>query len=151
MATPRSIRFESGTVDKLARYTARHPGMTQSSAAALLVEEALRMEDHPGVVFRDGPAGRRPALMAGPDVWEVVRAIRDVRAAEPKASADEVIEVVCDVASLTRPVVQVAVSYYGELPEEINAMIEAADDAEADAQRQLSAAQHLLEPPARRQ
>lgn len=30
------------------------------------------MEDHPGIVFRDGPAGRRPGLAAGPDVWEVI-------------------------------------------------------------------------------
>jgi hypothetical protein len=25
------------------------------------------------IVFRDGPAGRRPAVAGGPDVWEVVR------------------------------------------------------------------------------
>ena len=30
------------------------------------------MDEHPGIVFRAGPAGRRPGLVAGPDVWEIV-------------------------------------------------------------------------------
>lgn len=30
------------------------------------------MDEHPGIVFRPGPAGRRPGLIGGPDVWEVV-------------------------------------------------------------------------------
>jgi hypothetical protein len=30
------------------------------------------MDEHPGIVFRSGPAGRRPGLSGGPDVWEVV-------------------------------------------------------------------------------
>lgn len=34
------------------------------------------MEAHPGIVFRDGPSGRRAGLAAGPDVWEVVGLLR---------------------------------------------------------------------------
>ena len=30
------------------------------------------MDEHPGIVFRSGPAGRRPGLIGGPDVWEIV-------------------------------------------------------------------------------
>ncbi len=30
------------------------------------------MDEHPGVIFRSGPAGRRPGLVGGPDIWEVV-------------------------------------------------------------------------------
>ena len=30
------------------------------------------MDDHPGIVFRDGPTGRRAGLAAGPAVWEVI-------------------------------------------------------------------------------
>ena len=30
------------------------------------------MDEHPGIVFRSGPAGRRAGLVSGPDVWEVV-------------------------------------------------------------------------------
>ena len=34
------------------------------------------MDDHPGIVFRDGTAGRRAGLAGGPDVWEVIGALR---------------------------------------------------------------------------
>jgi hypothetical protein len=29
-----------------------------------------------GIVFRDGPAGRRAVVIGGPDVWEVIAAAR---------------------------------------------------------------------------
>jgi hypothetical protein len=34
------------------------------------------MDEHPGIHFRPGPAGRRPGLIGGPDVWEVVAVYR---------------------------------------------------------------------------
>jgi hypothetical protein len=37
------------------------------------IDEGMRLDRHPGIVFRDGPAGRRPVVAGGPDVWEVVR------------------------------------------------------------------------------
>lgn len=43
------------------------------------------MEDHPGIHFRSGPAGRRPALVDGPDVWEVVRVLHNVEATGERA------------------------------------------------------------------
>jgi uncharacterized protein (DUF433 family) len=43
-----------------------------------LLEEALRMRRCPGIVFVDGPTGRRPVLAGtGLEVWEVVKAYRD--------------------------------------------------------------------------
>ena len=59
MPTPRSIRFDADTLEALAAFAARHAGLSISSAAALLVEEGLRMDAHPGVVFQEGPTGRR--------------------------------------------------------------------------------------------
>jgi len=44
---------------------------------ARLVDEGMRMEDHPGIGFRDGPTGRRAGLASGPDVWEVIVALQD--------------------------------------------------------------------------
>jgi hypothetical protein len=42
------------------------------------------MDAYPDIVFRDGPAGRRPAVLGGPDVWEVIQVFlaedRDVSA-----------------------------------------------------------------------
>jgi uncharacterized protein (DUF433 family) len=41
------------------------------------VEEGLRMDEHPLIYFRDGAAGRRPALMGTRlDVWQVVETVR---------------------------------------------------------------------------
>src|SRR5919106_250656 len=87
MATPRSVRFDESVVARLASYVSRHPGLTASSVAARLVDEGLRMEEHPGVMFRDGPMGRRATLVGGPDVWEVIRALRSARTAEPDLAA----------------------------------------------------------------
>ena len=40
-----------------------------SSIGERQIDEGLRMEAHPGIVFRNGPSGRRAGLAAGPDVW----------------------------------------------------------------------------------
>ncbi|HXM71287.1 MAG TPA: hypothetical protein VN970_09135, partial [Thermoanaerobaculia bacterium] len=46
---------------------------TWSALATELLEEALRMRRVPGVVFVDGPAGRRAAVAGtGLDIWEIV-------------------------------------------------------------------------------
>ena len=80
-ATP--VRFDPPVVERLASFVASNPGMSLSSAANRLVDEALRMSEHPGIVFRAGPTGRRASLASGPDVWEAVRAIKSARTAEP--------------------------------------------------------------------
>lgn len=36
------------------------------------------MIEHPGVVFKDGPSGRRAAIAFGPDVWEIVKVLREL-------------------------------------------------------------------------
>ena len=72
------------------------------------------MERHPGIVFRSGPAGRRAGLMSGPDVWEVVRA----------AGGDEnTREHIAEETGLTPEQVGVALRYYAEHRDEIEAWI----------------------------
>jgi hypothetical protein len=34
--------------------------------------------DHSGVIFKDGPSGRRAALAYGPDVWGVIKFLREI-------------------------------------------------------------------------
>jgi hypothetical protein len=63
--------------ERLVRAARAAPGETRSQLALRLIDEGLRMDAHPGIVFRPGPAGRRPGLMAGPDVWEVARVLRE--------------------------------------------------------------------------
>jgi len=63
------------------------------------------MAMHPGIVFRDGPAGRRAGLVGGPDVWEIIMVWSDSgRSVRDTATA------------LTLPVglVNVALGYYAD-------------------------------------
>lgn len=43
---------------------------------------------HPGIVFRDGPAGRRAGLAAGPDVAEVIAILQHLEATGEEAVAE---------------------------------------------------------------
>ena len=144
MAGPRSVRFEPSTDAHLVSFVARHPGLSHSSAAALLVEEGLRMDAHPGVLFREGPAGRRAVLSGGPDVWEVVRAITLTRAADPALDADDVLAVVSESTGLPDRLIQVAIAYYADYPDEVNALLDEADRVEVDAIAALERRRTLL-------
>lgn len=70
-AGPVSTRYPTDTLERLDR-RARTEGRTRSTLIQRYVAERLDMDEYPGLVFRSGPAGRRPGLMAGPDLWEVV-------------------------------------------------------------------------------
>ena len=130
MATPRSVRFDEAVAGRLRQFVARHPESSASAAVNRLVDEGLRMEEHPGVHFRSGPAGRRAVLIGGPDVWEVVRAVRDARAAEPGLGADEVLELVTANTGAARSMVDAALAYWSDHPEEVDAAVQDADRAE---------------------
>lgn len=132
MSGPRSVRFDPVTDAKLASFAARHPGMSRSSAAAMLVEEGLRMDAHPGVLFRDGPTGRRAVLAGGPDVWEVVRAVTATRAADPHLGAEDLLAAVSENTGLTDRWLRIAIAYYADFPSEVDDRIAEADRAERD-------------------
>jgi Domain of unknown function (DUF5615) len=56
----------------------RRRGEPKSRTAERLIDEGLRMEDHPGIVFRDGPAGSE--LRSLPDAAVFAVAQRERRA-----------------------------------------------------------------------
>src|SRR5258706_2080179 len=149
MATPRSVRFDDSVVERLASYVSRHPGLTASSVAARLVDEGLRMEEHPGVMFRDGPMGRRATLVGGPDVWEVIRALRSARSAEPALAEPELLDLVADNTGVALRLLRVAVDYWAAYPDEVDALVahaaraDEAHRAAAERARDLLAAGHL--------
>jgi hypothetical protein len=72
---PVSTRYPSGTLARLDR-RAQAEGRSRSTLIQRYVAEGLEMDDFPGIHFRAGPAGRRPGLVGGPDVWEVVAVFR---------------------------------------------------------------------------
>src|SRR6266849_4309565 len=129
MTTPLSIRF---TPSLLARLRQRARAMTGASAAGLaqrLIDEGLRMADHPGVIFKDGPSGRRAALAYGPDVWEIVKFLREIDERGPAA-----LDAAAEVLAIDASRIAIAMSYYTAFPDEIDAEIAEADDASARAE-----------------
>jgi hypothetical protein len=131
-ATP--VRFDTVVAERLSAFVTANPGMSLSSAANRLVDEALRISEHPGIVFRPGPTGRRAGLASGPDVWEVVRAIKSARTAEPGLAEDDLLALVADNTGIPVHLIRIAVRYWASYPEEIDAEITAADTAEDLAQ-----------------
>ena len=93
-STPRSIRFDDDVDARLRAYVAARPGLSTSAAANKFIGEGLRMADHPAIVFRDGPAGRRAVVGGGPDVWEIVRAVKSARTHEGELDGDETVALV---------------------------------------------------------
>jgi hypothetical protein len=68
--------------------TAEARGETRSALTQRHIDEGLRMDRHPGIVFRPGAAGRRPGLAGGLDIWEVVRVVRNVETRGERAIAE---------------------------------------------------------------
>jgi hypothetical protein len=117
--------------ERLSAFAVANPGMSMSSAANLLVDEALRMNEHPGLVFQAGPTGRRAG---GPDVWEVVRAVKSARAAEPGLAEQELLALVAGETGIPVRLIRAAVRYWASYTEEIDAQVAAAEAAEQSAE-----------------
>jgi hypothetical protein len=117
--------------------------MSLSSAANRLVDEALRVREHPGIVFRPGPTGRRAGLAGGPDVWEAVRAIKSARA-EPGLAEDDLLAMVGGNTGVPVRLLRTAIRYWASYPTEIDAEIAAADRSEELAEQAWQREQRLL-------
>ncbi|MHB8690404.1 MAG: alcohol dehydrogenase catalytic domain-containing protein [Solirubrobacteraceae bacterium] len=83
-----------------------------------LIDEGLRMEDHPGIVFRDGPSGRRAGLAAGPDVWEVIETLKGTN-----LTGEAAIAATAEWGVLALAQVRLALRYYGDFRDEIDERI----------------------------
>ncbi|HEU0087015.1 MAG TPA: hypothetical protein VFQ77_05115 [Pseudonocardiaceae bacterium] len=139
MTTPLSIRFDRDVLDRLRHRAARIPGATPSGLVQRLVDEGLRMAEHPGVVFKDGPGGRRPALKVGPDIWELVKFLREIdERGELAAKAASEVFVISEAA------VHAGLAYYTSYPDEIDAWIADADASSERAEQAWHQQQELL-------
>jgi len=141
-ATP--VRFDAAVAERLSSFVAANPGMSLSSAANRLVDEALRVNEHPGIVFRAGPTGRRAGLAGGPDVWEAVRAIKSGRAAEPGLAENDLLAMVSGNTGVPVRLLRIAIRYWASYPAEIDAESAAADRAEELAGQAWQREQRLL-------
>ncbi len=61
-------------------------GLSQTDLAEPYLEEGLRMDEHPSIVFRDGAAGRRPRLPGSRlDAWQVIETVKQNGSVEEAA------------------------------------------------------------------
>jgi hypothetical protein len=142
--SPSSVRFEPRVFARLSAFVAAHRDLTLSSATSRLVDEALRIREHPLITFKDGPAGRRARLVGGPDVWEIIGAIRSVREAEPALAGDEVLEVAAETSGTPVPFIRAALAYWSDYPEEVDDFLDRARAGAAQAQAAWERQQGLL-------
>jgi uncharacterized protein (DUF433 family) len=104
--------------------------------AERFVTEGLPMDRHPGIVFRQGAAGRRASLAGRRlDVWQIIETLRDSGGDEAEAAM---------YLGLTPAQVHSAVGYQTEFADEIDGWIDrnanAADQAEAVWRREQATA-----------
>jgi len=102
------------------------------------------MYEHPLITFKDGPAGRRARLVGGPDVWEVIGAVRSVRDGEPELAGEEVLAVVAETSGVPMPFLRAALAYWGDFPEEVDAFLDRARAEAAQARANWERQQELL-------
>lgn len=80
-------------------------------------EEGARRDEHPLITFRDGPVGRRAAVVGGPDVWEIAMWLDDL------AEEEDRVAVLATEQGLARSFIEAALRYRDAYPEEIEARI----------------------------
>lgn len=120
MARRRQTKAVSGRVaeevTRELRAIARAEGRTVSQVLARFVDEGIRMRRFPGIVFIDGPGGRRAHLAGtGFDVWEIVALFRAYR--------EDAARLLGDHPALERRDLGGAVAYARAYPEEIDQLI----------------------------
>jgi hypothetical protein len=97
-------------------HLARQLDRTQSETASMLLDEALRMVDHPHVVFRNSAVGRQPYVSGtGLAVWEMVWLAR--------AYHHDVTEVAGHL-EIAPELVEAGLQYARRFPHEIDSAIE---------------------------
>ena len=130
-----SIRFSDEPLHRRLKQSAGSRGVGVSTLAERLIDEGLRMEAHPSIVFREGPSGRRAVLVGGPEVADVIGAIvdGDVPVGQRRRRAS-------DLLAVTEALVDAATAYYADHTTEIDARLatkaRVADEAERSWRRE---------------
>jgi hypothetical protein len=133
-----SVRLSSDDLHERLRRAAHRRGLALSGLAEQLIDEGLRMADHPMIVFRAGPAGRRPGLAGGPDIAEVVGAV-----VGGDIPPDRRVQRAGELLGLSPAHVDAAMTYYADYTAEVDADM-AANAAEAERQEELWRRQRAL-------
>jgi uncharacterized protein (DUF433 family) len=112
-----AFRFDPITVARL-KQRAQETHAPQTALAERYIEEGLRHDEHPLIYFRDGAAGRRPALLGTRlDVAQVITTIRQNQNSLEETS---------DYLEIPLEQVDACLRYYADYKDEIDAWIDQA-------------------------
>jgi len=129
MAHPTSFRLPADLLTRL-EHEAASTGSTVTALVSRLLDEGLKTRRFAGIVYRDGPAGRRAAVGGGPDVWEVVVATRHTG-----KRGDARVGAAAEQLGVPEQLVRTAVSFAAAHPSEVETMIDRNEAAAERAQR----------------
>ena len=132
MSTPVAIRFDEELLEDVRRL-ARRRGTTVSSVVQSFTDEGIRASRVPGIVFRDGPVGRRAGVAGSLDVWEVMTVVRETEIVDPQTLAADL--------GVPEHTIMVALDYYSQFPDEIDGWIA---DHDAETERAYTAWQRKM-------
>jgi hypothetical protein len=117
MTSPTNVRFPE-LIDKRLGDYARSIGAKKSTVVIGALQEWLRMEAHPGIVFVKTVTGeRRAALATGPQVWTVAESWQQ-HPPRQRSSAK-----VAATLGLTVHDVEIALAYWADYRDEIDDLI----------------------------
>lgn len=109
-----SVRVSRRLLEELVE-EAKRRGEQPTATARRLIDEGLRMQRYPGIVFRDRAAGRRASIAGSRlDVWQVIETVR-------QSNGD--VEAAADYFRIRPDQVRAAVAYAADYPDEIDARI----------------------------
>jgi hypothetical protein len=131
MAASTSYRLDQSLKHGLAERAATE-GITETALVSRMLEEGLKAASYPGIVYRGGPAGRRAGIAGGPDVWEVIVAVRHAAGRGDAKVADAARQM-----DLPERLVRLAVSFAAANRDEVEERI-ALNDAAAERARELA-------------
>lgn len=138
MARPTSFRLPADLLERLDE-EARATGSTVTALVSTLLDEGIIIRRFPGITYRDGPTGRRAALVGGPDVWEV---IRDLGQAEGEQRAR--LTTLAEATGLDPRRIQSAIDFYVAHPEAIDERIAGDEAVAARVRVQIERRERLL-------
>lgn len=125
-STNLTIRMDRETLAQLDTH-GRRTRQTKSHLAQQYIAEGIEMDRHPGIVFRDGPGGRRPGLASGPDVWQVIAVLQGTG-----ERGEAAVVRTAEWLNLQPEQVRAAIRYYAAHADEIDEWIRR-NDEEAEA------------------
>lgn len=114
-------------------------GTSATTLLERLIIEGVDALDHPGIVYRGPLHDRRAALAGGPDVWEVIARLRELKGTEEKR-----IGILAEEIDLHPRLVRLALEFAAEHPDEVEDRIRRNKTAATSSRRSARQREALL-------